>query len=349
LRRASAFRAHAGDGRESVMGSPTLKRPATIVASLTASGVLLAVLYRTLDARLVAQTLVQASPVWLAISIGMIVPITALRALRFALIAPRGALAGIGEALRLTFAASALNVFLPAKSGDLIKSYFVATRGNVSAGVAVSIVVYERLSDLFGLIGWCLIGWLVSRPQVTGLSETFWWVLAGLGLLCGVLISSEFAASLVERAMTSVLPEGRMRRLWSLSRAWPDLLGLIRGRRRWIVPFSLGLWLTHLFQVWLFTVALKAHVPIAVCMSLSALALMAGQVPLTIAGLGTRDVALVVLMARYIPPEEAAALGLLMSTRNLLPPLLGMPVMWPYLSQAVGHARQWRSLAETAE
>jgi len=36
-------------------------------------------------------------------------------------------------------------------------------------------------------------------------------------------------------------------------------------------------------------------------------ALLAGQMPLTIAGLGTRDVALVVLMSRYMAPETAAA------------------------------------------
>ena len=331
------------------MSSSPLKRPLTILVSLAASGALLVVLYRTMDARLVAQTLVRADPVWLAVSIGMIVPITALRAVRFAMIAPPGALPGIGEALRLTLAASALNVFMPAKSGDLIKSYFVATRGNIAAGVAVAIIVYERLSDVCGLVAWCLIGWLVSRPQVAGLPDTFWWALAALGATCGVLISSEFAAAQVQRILTSILPQGRVRGLWSLARAWPDLLRLIRGRRRFIVPFSLALWLTHLFQVWLFTVALAAHVPIAVCMSLSAVALMAGQLPLTIAGLGTRDVALVVLMARYVAPESAAALGLLMSTRNLLPPLIGLPVMWPYLSAAVGHARQWRSLAETAE
>ena len=126
----------------------------------------------------------------------------------------------------------------------------------------------------------------------------FWPALAVFGAICGVLISSARAAMLVQRLMTSLLPHGRVRGLWSLARAWPDLLRLISGRRRWIVPFSLGLWLTHLFQVWLFTIALGARVPIAVCMRLSAEALMAGQLPFTFAGLGTRDVALVVLLAR---------------------------------------------------
>ena len=61
------------------------------------------------------------------------------------------------EAFRLTLVASALNVFLPAKAGDLVKSYFVATRSNTAAGVALSMAVYERLCDLFGLITCCLV------------------------------------------------------------------------------------------------------------------------------------------------------------------------------------------------
>jgi uncharacterized membrane protein YbhN (UPF0104 family) len=123
---------------------------------------------------------------------------------------------------------------------------------------------------------------------------------------------------------------------------------MLRGRRRWIVAYSLFLWLVHLVQIWLFTVTLGSDVPFLVCASLSVVALMAGQLPFTIAGLGSRDVVLVLLLGRYMTPESAAALGVLISTRALVPPLIGLPVMWPYLSSAVGDARQWRQAMEQA-
>ena len=75
---------------------------------------------------------------------------------------------------------------------------------------------------------------------------------------------------------------------------------------------------------------------------------MAGQVPFTVAGLGARDVVLVVLLARYMTPESAAAMGVLISTRGLLPPLMGLPIMRRYLSSAVEDARQWRQKAAMA-
>lgn len=83
------------------------------------------------------------------------------------------------------------------------------------------------------------------------------------------------------------------------------------------------------------------RIPFTVSASLSAVALMVGQLPFTFAGLGSRDVALVVLLARSSTPELAAAMGVLMTTWALLPPLMGLPIMRPYLSSAVEDARVW--------
>jgi hypothetical protein len=322
------------------------KRQGARIVSLVASGALLAALYRNLDVRQIGHALLSADRLWLAISVGLILPITALRAVRFFWVAPAGALPGIGEALRLTLVASALNVFVPAKGGDLIKSYFVRRRSDTPTGVAIAIVVYERLCDLFGLIFWCLAGWLVGRPQVPGLPSSFWLVLGTIGVVCAVLISSEGAAGVWQIVTERVLPYGRLRRVRELAAGWPDLLRLL-GRRRWrIVIFSPVLWLAHLFQIWLFTVALSAQVPFTVCASLAAVALMAGQIPFTFAGLGTRDVALVVLLSRYMGPESAAALGILTATRNLLPPLIGLPMMWPYLASVAEDMQRPRTDVE---
>jgi hypothetical protein len=175
--------------------------------------------------------------------------------------------------------------------------------------------------------------------------SAFWPLLALLGGVCGVLVSSERVAVWIRAVVAAALPSGRLDKVRDLTSGWPDLLGLLRGRRRWIVSFSLLLWLSHLCQIWLFTLVLAAQVPFTVCASLTAVALMAGQLPLTISGIGTRDVALVVLLSHYMTPETAAAMGILIATRGLLPPLLGLPVMRPYLSTVMSDARRWRQEA----
>ncbi len=321
---------------------PAWRRSPAGLVSLAVSGALLIGLYRSMNMRLVGEALRGADRVWLVASLAMIVPITVLRAIRFRWVAPAGALRGVGEALRLTLVATALNAFVPAKAGDLIKSYFVATRGGTSAGVAVAVIVYERVCDLFGVIAWCMVGWLAGGALAAGIPPAIWPLLGALGVVCAALILSERAADLWRTLMVRALPHRKLRKVRDLAQGWPDLLRLLRGRRGGIALFSLFLWLVHLTQIWMFTVALSVNMPFMVCASLSAFALMAGQVPLTFAGLGARDVALVVLLAGYMAPEEAAALGILISTRNLLPPLAALPIMRPYLATLVQEARAWR-------
>jgi len=327
----------------------SLGRNGASLLSLVVSAALLVALYRSLDVSLIGQVLLRADRLWLVLSVGMILPITLLRAVRFYLVAPPRSLPGVGEALRLTLVSSALNVFLPTKAGDLIKSYFVAKRSATPVGVAVAIVVYERLCDLFGLIAWCLLGWVVGRPDVPGMPSFFWPVLAAFWLFCGVLVTSPWAARQLSAVAQRAFASDRLRKVRELAEGWPGLLATLAGRRRLVVSFSMLLWFVHLFQIWMFTVALSASVPFTVCASLSTVALMAGQLPFTFAGLGSTDVALVVLLSRYMPAETAAAMGVLISTRGLLPPLLGLPMMRPYLSTVVGEARRWRRGAETAE
>jgi uncharacterized membrane protein YbhN (UPF0104 family) len=311
--------------------------------SVLVSAALLIALYLSLDVRLIGDALVKSDPLWLAVSVGLILPITVLRALRFMWVAPPGTMPGLGEATRLTLAASALNVFVPLKAGDLIKSYFVSKRSGASVGTSVAVIVYERVCDLFGLLFWCLLGWAIARAAVPRSWSVAIVPLVALEALFATTLVSFRVARLWKAVTARLLPgTGWWGKLRAFADGWPDLLGILQGRRRWILLFSLVLWLAHLFQIWLFTVALAAPVPFTECLTLAAIALIAGQLPLTVAGLGTRDVALVVVMARYMTPETAAALGVLMSTRNILPPLVGLPIMRPYLASVLDEARRWR-------
>lgn len=300
--------------------------------SLVLSAAILTALYRSIDVRLIVGDLRSVDKAWLVASIGMIVPITLLRAIRFHLVAPRGTMRGTGEALRLTLVSSAANVFLPAKSGDLIKSYFLANGRWASVGISVAVVVYERLCDLVGLITWCALGWFLARPDVSGVPPLLWPLLGMFGALCGVLIASERVARLGSALVARVLA-GRWRRVQTLADGWPRFFEALGTRRTGVILLSLLLWLVHVIQIWMFTVTLAIRIPFTVCVSLTAVALMVGQLPFAFAGLGARDVALVVLMRGYVRPESAAALGLLIATRNLLPPLAALAIVRPYIAR----------------
>jgi uncharacterized protein (TIRG00374 family) len=94
---------------------------------------------------------------------------------------------------------------------------------------------------------------------------------------------------------------------------------------------SVFIWFLHLLQIWMFILALKAWAPFLANLALSPLAILAGLLPLTFAGVGTRDAALVLFYQPYFDAPTAAALGLLCTARYVLPATGGLPFVGQYL------------------
>jgi uncharacterized protein (TIRG00374 family) len=304
--------------------------------SVVFSATLLFLLYQSIDFRAVARVLRDAHPLWLAISVSMLLPITVMRAARFKWLVPAHPAFGLAEALRMTLVASAVNLFLPAKTGDFSKSIVLAQRGEAAVGTAAAIVVFERLADLLGLIAWCLVGAIAVKPVVPVLPSKTWGVVAGGGIAIATLLVHPRFGAAASGLASQLRLTGRLAKVaHGFGGGWHELLTMLGSSRIWLIAFSVGLWFVQLLQVWLFTVAVGASVPAPVSASLSAIALVLGQLPLTFAGIGVRDVALVVLFAQYMSPEQAAAVGILSASRNLLPPLAALPFLRRYIALIV--------------
>lgn len=309
--------------------------------SIAVSVGLLAVLYTRLDVRLVGKILLAADPLRMAVSVGMILPITLALSLRFLLAAPPGSLSGFGEALKLTLVATAFNMVLPSKAGDLVKSFFLASRGRSPAGLGLAVIAYERICDMVGLILWCLVGWTISRAQSGTLPLAGWISLVSMGCIGLLLLSSTPVADALQRLVNRLLPGARFRRIRDLAGYWPGLHRVLGDRRRAVLGLSMVIWFGHLSQLWLFTVAVGATIPFVTGFSLFTVALAIAQLPFTFAGFGARDVALVVLLSVYMPAETAAAVAILAATRGVIPALAALPLLRTYASDVLTEARRW--------
>jgi uncharacterized membrane protein YbhN (UPF0104 family) len=333
--------AHAGgDHPAPVISASGAKKK---VLGLLISLGILAALYSQLDLAGVGKALIGANPLWLVIGLSVTIPVTLLLALRFAWIAPRGALSGYWESVRLLLVAQVLNLFLPAKLGDLAKSYFVIKGGNSSGGLAVSLVVFERVCDMFGLTTWCLLGSALRGSEMGAVSWTAAAVIAGLWCVAGLLIASRGSAAFALDLLGRLLPARLGGKVHGLSLGWLELHDALGRQKGGIVLFCIGLWFLMLSQIWLFTLAVRAPVPFWVCLPLASLAIFAGQVPYAFAGMGVRDVAFIVLFKAYIGAEAAAAIGVLTTVRALLPCLVAILVVRPYMSMVIDEIAAWRS------
>ena len=91
------------------------------------------------------------------------------------------------------------------------------------------------------------------------------------------------------------------------------------------------MWVMHLMQIGLFFWACGVTVSVMDVASYVPLAIIAGLVPITIAGIGVRDSALVVLFLDHGPAAQIALVGMLTSLRYLIPGLLGLPFLYQSL------------------
>lgn len=311
-----------------------MKRIISILVSL----IILVVIYTKIDFPRLIAVFQNCDRSWMAISLGMVVPLTLFTSWRLQQLMPSGSRLGFLEANRLILAASVLNMVLPSKMGDIAKAYFMKQRGHLGGTLSLSLVIFEKACDMLSLLLWCVFGLLVY-PQKTWL---FWvmTVAVGVGLVLGILLlaSKKFAYFffLVAR---KIAPRKLSLKLETMQTSWGEMHDYFWRDRVQLIKItgtSIFIWFLHLLQIWFFILALKASTPFLANLALSPLAILAGLLPLTFAGVGTRDAALVLFYQPYFDGATAAALGLLCTSRYLLPAIGGLPFLGQFLATVRG-------------
>jgi len=301
--------------------------------SIGVSLLILGVMYWKIDIANIKDVLVQVDvPVFIG-ALLILIPTTLLSAFRFRMLLSGQNKPSLGLATKLILAGSTMNVVLPSKMGDMLKSVFMRDALDMRGSLAVSVVVFEKACDLLGLLAWCLLGLVVYAGD-----DAFFILLAlaiGGGLGFGILMLSSL--SFVDgflRLVSKVAPSSLSDKFENLCKSWAEVHRFFWRSKRAvlsIVGVTMFIWFLHLLQIWLLATALHAPVPLMSSLGLSSLALLAGLVPLTLAGVGTRDAAAIYLFAPFMAAPAGAALGLTLTLRYVLPGLAGLPYLAEYL------------------
>jgi uncharacterized protein (TIRG00374 family) len=289
------------------------------VISIAVSLAIVGLIYWRIDVGELLSVIAGARLGWLVGGLAMVVPTTVGAARRFQRMAPEEAGIGLGEATRLNLAASVLNMALPSKMGDLAKAWFLIQRGRLPGPLALSLVVFDKACDMLALLAWCAFG-LILLPR-RGRLFSLLMVAVACGLLLGLLMlgSLRFTSALFRLLGNKA---ENLREGWRATHRyfWSDRKRLMR-----VAALSVSVWFLHLAQIWMFIVALNAEVPFLESLGLTPLAILAGLLPLTFAGIGTRDAALIFFYRGYFTAPVGAALGLLCTLRYVLPAVAGVP------------------------
>jgi uncharacterized membrane protein YbhN (UPF0104 family) len=338
--------------------------------SLIVSFAILAVIYWKIDFRALLPVFANCDGRWMAASLGMVVPLTLFTSWRLQQLMPHQGQLGFAEANKLILVASVLNLVLPSKMGDIAKAYFIRERGHMSGALSLSLVVFEKACDMLSLLWWCVFGlvWIklaeapalrafhlppwADRVGLPGESLVFWLIalLVGGSLALGMLLigSQRFAGFFFVTARRFA-PAKVGAKSANLQEAWSEMHDYFwrsKSQLARVTITSVFIWFLHLLQIWMFILALKAWTPFLANLALSPLAILAGLLPLTFAGVGTRDAALVLFYQPYFAAPVAAALGLLCTARYLLPALGGLPFAGEYF-QLIGRLKREKKVGAT--
>lgn len=269
---------------------------------------LFAVILTRVDLKEVARAYRTMSPAPAAAGIALLFALTLLKALRWrTIVAGQGIRVGVERAFRIYAASLYLGVVTPGHVGDFAKSLYLANRG-FSAGRAIMSSVADRLFDLILL---CVVSFLSLAvfPGIVRNQALFGWLFlaAAVAAVGAFFLRRDILARLMKR-FVAALPGERLR--GGLDRAVTEGLEefpAAAGRRLpAIVALTLAAWTAHYAYFAVLAEALGVGAPLSVVAVCVSAAIITSLAPVSISGLGTRDLVIILIFARAGLGREAA-------------------------------------------
>jgi len=202
-----------------------------------------------------------------------------------------------------------MNLVLPSKLGDLTKGVFLKQTGNARPQA-----VDERrrvredarcrgpgVHDVAGVVALLVSGTPVPLARNAALFAGAMAIVAVTAVTLLYFVPAD-AIPFLRRIIDYCGRKQRLRRFHELFLASHETISLLqsRGARRWlIVAMSLLIWVFHLGQIYLFFLSLNAPAPFFQFASLVPLAIFIGLLPISIAGFGTRDAAIIAFFPQF--------------------------------------------------
>jgi len=237
--------------------------------------------------------------------IGLIFPQVALRALRWQrLMAQQGINCPIRDAMVFYFAAIYVGLITPGRMGEVGKSLFLKQNGIASVAQSLPSVLLDRLLDLY-VLGLLALGALYFMAILPAAS----WVFVLLAVIAAIspwlILKGVRAGGRWEDAIDVWLlrKSPRWREAW---RVFADgSRNLITPRLMEALSLTVLSYVLYFTQVCLIGRAVALPLDCGPVVMVTAVAILVGYVPITIAGLGTREATLLLFFGQYGVPDTS--------------------------------------------
>ena len=232
----------------------------------------------------------------------------------------------------MTMAGKALNALLPSKIGEMSKAWFLSRDTGASMAQSVALATLEKVFDLGGLSFLLLIGSALYSKE----APAVWVGLAVAACVVGaVIVLLVFPLTWLAGIVRRIHP--KLEKVAKLLESLNIIFVHWKARPFTLVAvlfLSVLLWGLHVTQIYLIFPTLNQDVPVLAGLALIPIAILIGLLPLTVAGMGTRDSALIYLFAPLAAGAATAGVGLFCSLRYLVDTIAGIPFFHYYNRRA---------------
>jgi hypothetical protein len=296
------------------------------VISITVSAALCFVVYYSIDVDNISALAARTEPKYIGLFFLLMVPQLLLASLRWWWLAKSIAQVDISASTAFghVLGSYSANLIIPGKLGEFFRSFWLNTDDRP---LGVFLVFFEKILDVTAILIILEVALLIEHPMsLELLISSKGLALAGTSLILIILLIITYQKQRLEKLVSFVLSKKLpMLNLQSLRNMKIDLPKGIS-----FLISSLILWLVQIFQFVVMFTMLGVSIPIDSVYAGSSLALLAGALPLTIGGIGSRDAALMWYFSPSIEPEVILGIAMLSLLRVIIPGVIGIPFFYKY-------------------
>jgi len=228
------------------------------------------------------------------------------------------------RSMQLIVSSSALNIIVPSKLGAFSKAYFMNETDRIETKSGLSAVIYEKLSDLSAMSFIYIIACLFHNRYEALVIAALVFSIVIISCFITLHFTNLFRKLSKGWGARALFP-GKLVELTDVFYSYAQNHGSPRKHLVKINSITLLLWMVHTLQFVFFFFALNISLPIALIATYTYCSVFVGLMPVSVAGIGTRDLTIVYLFKGIIDYNRAISIGLLCTLRYILPTLVGLP------------------------
>lgn len=269
--------------------------------------------------------LITTDPTFLALALGTWGLLMLLKATKWKLLirALNGKI-GVWKSMKILWIGLFVSVITPGRLGDFVRAGYV--KDQISAGQGVMAVVVDRTMDVLTLLILATGGlFFLSQDKGVNLLSTELMLVMLLGAFGGayLILNKRFAKKIVYPLLMKIVPARFKEMLSTHGKQFYDALPIIWKNKTYVflvLLCSTLAWATSIFFGWFIMQSLGLPLGLEVALLVVPVISLVEIIPVGVAGVGTRELASVVVMGAYaVSPEPAVLYSLMYFTLGYIP------------------------------